>query len=407
MHKLNLVVCPFHDWKKCEKEGFRTRDAHLILEFEKNPLVEKILVVDRPISIPEMILKKGWWRTKEGKIIYKSQGICLTQISEKIFVLDLFSLDILMPLILRKKWWYYIFNQPFVIKAIKFAIGYLQFNNFILFLWNPISSGVIGKLDDKLLVFDAIDNLLAHPELNYAKKEIDQGYRMIKKEADLIFTVSESLKSFFESSRDDVYCIPNGVDVDFFYSFTEMAQDIKNIAHPIIGYAGKIQDRIDVELMGFLSTCLPDVNFVFIGQVINRKTIKLLLQYENVHYLGDKHYSLLPQYLSCFDICIIPHKVSELTSSMNPLKIYEYLAAGRPVVTTNIAGVDVFRDIITIAKTKEEFLNGIERYIQAINQGNDISGKLMKSITPDHYWSTKANKMVDLIIQKMEKKCKL
>ena len=63
--KINLVIFPLHDWKKCEREGFRTRDAHLILEFEKNSLVEKILIVDRPISSPEMLVKKCWWKVKK------------------------------------------------------------------------------------------------------------------------------------------------------------------------------------------------------------------------------------------------------------------------------------------------------------------------------------------------------
>ncbi|MEW6558533.1 MAG: glycosyltransferase, partial [Elusimicrobiota bacterium] len=350
---MNLVILPLHDWKKCEREGFRTRDAHLMLEFEKLPEIEKILIIDRPISLPEMLLKECWWKVKNGTVIYKGINNCLSQVSEKTFVLDYFSFDILKPLILKKRWWGYIFKQSHVIKAMKYAIAYLQFHNFILFLWNPLSEGIIGKLGENLLVFDAIDNWLEHPELNYAKKEIEQGYQKIKKEADLIFTVSESLKSFFIDSKNEVYCISNGVNIDYFRTqkIENIPEDMKNITKPIVGYAGKIQDRIDVDLVEFVAENLPQINFAFIGQIINKKTIKSLLQYKNIHYLGDKHYSLLPRYLSFFDICIIPHKVSTLTVSMNPLKLYEYLAAVKPVVTTNIAGVNVFKDIIIIAKT--------------------------------------------------------
>lgn len=400
MQKINLVIFPLHDWKKCEKEGFRTRDAHFILEFEKSPLVEKMLIIDRPISIPEMLLKKQWWRVKSGKKISRNFDTCITQVSEKIYVLDILSFDIIRPIFMKKKWWQYIFKQRVIINEVEETIDYLKLDDFVLFLWNPMSEGVIGKLGEKLLVFDAIDNWLTHPELNYANKEIEQGYQKIKEKADLIFTVSESLKSFFENNQNNVYCISNGVDIDYFrrQEGGDIPKDIRGITKPIVGYAGKIQDRIDVDLVKFLAKKLTQVSFVFIGQVINRKTIRSLLQYKNLHYLGDKHYSLLPQYLSWFDICIIPHKVSGITLSMSPLKIYEYLASGKPVVSTNVAGVDDFKHVITIAETNEEFLLGIKKYIQVLSQENDLSEKLKKSITVDHFWSTKANKMIDMIV---------
>lgn len=407
MIRIDLVIFPLHDWKKCEIEGFRTRDAHLILEFEKNPSVEKILIIDRPISIPEMLSKRCWWRVKKGKIIYENFNTHLTQISEKIFVLDYLSFNILRPLILRKKWWHYVFEQCSIVNAIKSALVHLQFHDFVLFLWNPLSTAVIGKFGEKLLVFDAIDNWLVHPELNYAKEEIEQGYQKIRKETDLIFTVSESLKSFFEDNRTtNVHCISNGANIDYFQTQKDgdVPKDIRNIIKPIVGYAGKIQDRIDIDLMKFLAQNLPDINFVFIGQIINRKTIKSLLRYRNVHYLGDKHYSLLSKYLLSFDVCIIPHKVSTLTASMDPLKLYEYLAAGKPVVTTNIAGVKVFNDIITIAKTKEEFLEGIKKYLQMLKQGVNISEKLKSRISEEHSWSNKAKKIIDLIIKKWKER---
>jgi len=403
---LNIIIFPLHDWKKCEREGFRTRDAHLILEFGKNPLVEKILIIDRPISIPEMLSKRRWWRVKKGTIIHKRMNACLTQISEKIYALDYFSFNILKPLFLKRRWWDYIFRQRSIAEAIESALEHLRFHNFVLFLWNPLSRGVIGKLGEELLVFDAVDNWLEHPELNYAKREIKEGYEEIKKEADLIFTVSHSLKSFFEENRTNVYCIPNGVDINFFQIDRKgnIPRDIKNVSPPIVGYAGKIQERIDVSLMGFLAENLPGINFVFIGQIINRKTIKSLLRYKNIHYLGDKHYSLLSYYLSCFDICIIPHKISRLTLSMNPIKLYEYLAAGKPVVTTDIAGAEIFKDCIVISKSKEEFLEGIKRYIDESKEGKNLSENVRKNISRSCSWHSKAKEMVGLMVKGMERR---
>ncbi len=81
---INLVVIPFHDWKKCEREGFRTRDAHFMQEFEKHPDVDKILVIDRPTSISEMMLLRRNIYPKTGELINKGDGYYLTKINEKV-----------------------------------------------------------------------------------------------------------------------------------------------------------------------------------------------------------------------------------------------------------------------------------------------------------------------------------
>ena len=111
-----------HDWIKCEKEGFRTRDAHLIKCFEKNRNVNKILVIDRPLTIPEILLKKKFWRVRNGKVIKKSPSSFLTKVSEKIYVLDIFSYDIIKPLIYKRDWWDYIFKKSSIIVNIGITI---------------------------------------------------------------------------------------------------------------------------------------------------------------------------------------------------------------------------------------------------------------------------------------------
>lgn len=408
-NKLDIIFFPFHDWKKCEKEGFRTRDAHLIQCFEKDPLVRKMLIIDRPTSIPEMLFEKYWWRVKSGKVISKKMNVCLTHVSEKIYVLDILSLDSIRPIFLKRLWWDYIFRQTAIIKEINKAIKNIDLDNKILFIWYPFAIGVIGKIGEKLFVYDAMDNWVRHPEMRDIHKELGKISQRIKKEADLIFTVSKRLRNIMDTGRSNVFFVPNGVGINFIDSHQnkKIPNDLRNIPRPTIGYAGNLAQRINVALLTFLSSQLPDVSFVLIGQILNRKWIKPLFKLNNIYFLGNKHYSLLRDYLLGFDICMIPHNVGELENDGDPIKLYEYLAVGKPVVTTNIAGVDVFRNSITIAKTKEEFLEGIIGYIQALNQGDDISEKLRKSISADCYWSNKAHKMINLIIKKWKERDEL
>lgn len=402
-NKMNLVILPFHDWKKNEIEGFRNRDGHLIQHFEKDNRINKILVVDRPVSFPEMVLKRRPWRIRNGEVLKKNFPYCLTQVSDKTFVLDIFSGDIFRPLVMQRDWWSFIFRQPRIIKIIKENVSYLNIENPILFSWSPMCSGIFGKLDERLLVFDIMDNWLKHPEIEDKRKLIATTFRKIKKEADIIFVVSQVLKEEFSDAKGLVSLIPNGVDQEFFkVTQREVPSGLRELSRPIVGYAGHLGKRIDIALLSFLAQQLSRINFIFLGSFLDKRWVRSLFKYKNIHFLGDKHYSQLPSYLNSFDICIIPHNVGELENEGDPIKLYEYLAAGKPVVTTPIAGVDVFKDVITIARTKEEFRDGIIYWLKRIKEEPNLSEKLRANITKEHLWSTKAEQMLDIIEEKVK-----
>lgn len=406
--KVNLVIFPFHDWKVSESTGFRTRDAHLMQEFEKNENIAMILIVDRPISLPEILLKKRCWRVKDGKKIFRTVGKSLTQVSDKIYVLDIFSFELLNPIILRRRWWDYVFKKSSIIKTIKETIAHLNFTNIVLFIWSPFSTGVIGNLNESLIVFDALDNWVKHPDAQNARKQASLGYKTVKERADLIFTNSQALKDFMENPRKNVLFIPNGVDTTFFQPNhnREYPADIRQIQRPIIGFAGKMSKRINTDLVSFLATEMPDVSFVFIGPILNKKWIRPLFRRQNIHFLGDKHYSFLPKYINSFDLCIIPYNVGALDVDGDPIKLYEYLACGKPVVTTKIGGVEAFNEVIRIADTKEDFLKCLQTFLSSLKAGNVSREELRRAILPEHLWKTKADNMIDVIIKEFGAKNK-
>lgn len=400
-NKLDLIVFPMHDWKKCEKEGFRTRDAHLVLKMAESSKVNKILFVDRPISIAEMLIKKRRWRVSSGEVISRKRDKCLTRVGNKIFVLDILVYSIFRPLLLRRAWWSFIFTDRRIITSIKEAQQHLKMINPVLFIWSPLSFGVINKLDESLVVFDALDNWARHPEMTDARDEILRGYNVITKRADLIFANSVALRSFFAKRKREVILIPNGVDIDFFdvKSKNSIPKDLQNLKKPIVGYAGKIAKRIDVSLLSYLASNMPKVNFVLVGPILNSAWIKPLKKQKNIFFLKDKNYQELPSYLARFDICIIPHNVGNLENDGDPIKLYEYLAMGKPVVSTNIAGMNNFRKQITIAHSKEEFQEGIEKYLNMPEKEKNVLAQFIrKSIPPSFSWSHKAESMIDRII---------
>jgi glycosyltransferase involved in cell wall biosynthesis len=303
-----------------------------------------------------------------------------------------------------KKWYCSVFKKQEVMDTIRESIKILNMRNYTLLFFNPLYVDLMGNIDEKSCVFDSIENWLKHPQLAYAKKYIEMAYDRIRNRADYITTVSKAMKDYFGKDRERVYHISNGVDIDSFETECNHVKpkDLQLIPGPIIGYAGKIQSRIDVELVRYLTNTISGCSFVFIGQEIDPATAKMIRSCKNTYYLGDKHYSQLPAYLKYFDVCIIPHKVTELTASMDPLKLYEYIAAGKPVVTSMVGGVERFSDVVSVAKSKEEFAAGIMKSLE--NEDEQKRRKCIQILRDEFSWKRKTEEIIKIISTVMDKR---
>ena len=162
--KINLVVIPFHDWKKCEHEGFRTRDAHFMEEFGKHPLVDKLLVINRPTSLAESLLLRKSWTVRNGTTLSSTTTFCLSQVREKTFTFDIRVPDFIQPLLLQRKWIPTAFGKQSVVKGVKNALDILGMEqDFSLFISAPLFVPLVKQLSPHIFAFDAQDNLLKQP----------------------------------------------------------------------------------------------------------------------------------------------------------------------------------------------------------------------------------------------------
>ena len=395
--KKSVIMVPFHDYKKWLKEGFRTRDAHLFEHFKVNSEIEQILVVNRPVSIAEMLLKRMSWKTKVGKKIAGGKRWILTQIDEKSYCIDFFVPEFWKVAKQRKNWWNTVFEKPDILEAIREAIQFLNMKNKVLLLQNPMAVGVVHNLKEDAFIFDAIDNWLYHPQMQQNKETVERNYNFIMKEADAIFTVSESLKDFFQKGNERVYWIANGVDKEYFQE--SWITDIEKRKNATIGYMGKIQDRVDFDLIESCLKQYPDHTFLMMGPVYSQKdrVKQIKSRCANIHFLGDIHYKELPKKMKEMDIAIIPHKVDAFTNSMNPLKIYEYLAAGKQIITTPVAGIENFQDYVYEANSKEEFIAAIKRAIEIYEKTENIAEKVAATLEDKHLWKAKVDEMIKIM----------
>lgn len=247
----------------------------------------------------------------------------------------------------------------------------------------------------RLRVFDAVDNWSLHASYQNDASLLRRNYQLISGRADVIFTVSEGLQALFP--KEKARWIPNGVDLSPFTKAQQVPADISMLPKPVVGYVGTVQERLDFELMEFVCKRHSDKSFVFIGPVwkgVKEQQVRLQTKCPNVHFLGRRPYASVPAYLQAMDVAIIPHRLDAFISSTNPMKMYDYLAAGKPVVTTPGAGTELFETHMHVVNTSQEFAQAIDAAIK--EQTPEQIAQRRKAVQP-HGWEARVNAMVDAV----------
>ena len=275
----------------------------------------------------------------------------------------------------------------------------LGFDDFVLWSYYPFAAPHWDNMGQKMTIFDAVDNWLLHSSYEKYTDRLKANYEKIKDETDLIFVVSKNLTNFFDD-QPNVYWVPNGVDIKHYNKkFALMNRDISDIAKPIIGYVGVVQKKVDFELLKYLADKNPDKSIVIVGPVWaeQEKAKEVLAQQKNVYFLGYKKYNEAPQYIQQFDVGIIPHKTAGFSATTNPMKMYEYLACGKPVVATDNIGTENVEDMISVAKDYESFNQAVNNALE-----NDKPEAITKrrEFVKKFSWFNTVSKMIDLVNNK-------
>ncbi|KAA9338621.1 glycosyltransferase family 1 protein [Hymenobacter busanensis] len=211
-------------------------------------------------------------------------------------------------------------------------------HDFVAWYYSPMFLAKSRHLKPFLTIYDCMDELAnfkgAHPELRSREQELF-------KQAQLVFTGGQSLYEAKTKQHHSAHAFPSSIDKAHFgqarTNLTEPA-DQKDIAHPRVGFFGVVDERLDIELLGQLATAHPEWQFVIIGPVVKIDPASLP-QSKNIHYLGGKDYKELPTYLHGWDVATLLFADNESTKFISPTKTPEYLAAGKPVVSTPIRDV--------------------------------------------------------------------
>jgi GT2 family glycosyltransferase len=178
-------------------------------------------------------------------------------------------------------------------------------------------------------------------------------------EADLVTVTASLLNKKWSPHNPNCSLIRNGVDFSFFARHCVPNNLLLEIKHPIIGFYGALAEWVDYQLLAAIATQRPDWNFVLVGDIFV-KDLHGLESMPNVHFTGRKPYADMPHYLYRFDVCLIPFRVYNVTDAVDPVKFYEFMSAGKPVVSVPLEEMKVYEGFVYFAESPKEFIEKIE-----------------------------------------------
>ncbi|HLL77064.1 MAG TPA: glycosyltransferase [Pyrinomonadaceae bacterium] len=209
------------------------------------------------------------------------------------------------------------------------------------------------------VVYDCMDEWEGFPGVGLSVTEAEP--RLVR-DCDLLVVTAQRLREKWHSRSGPAVLARNAVDFDFYAERYRPNALLRDCRAPVVGYYGAIAGWFDVGLVAHAARSRPDYTFVLLGGVFD-VDVSELESLPNVRLLGQQPYELMPQYLYHFDACLIPFRVNEITDATDPVKMYEYLSAGKPVVSVALAELEPFREYLYLAGGRDEFVAQLDRAV--------------------------------------------
>lgn len=281
------------------------------------------------------------------------------------------------------------FNRRSVVRAVRAAAREWQMENPVLLATLPNAADYTGCFNESLVVYYCVDDFTLWPGMNQPElvRELEDS---LLARADLTVAVSDSLcASRGAKSRTPVKLLTHGVDVEHFKKAgsPHPAPGVNlDPEKPVLGFYGLIDSRFDVSLMTQVLKSRPAWQVLCIGT--KQISLERLEALPNFRWIPSVPYETLPAYASSFDVAIIPYRVNAHTRTINPLKLREYIATGKPVVTTAMPEVFRFKEHIHIADTPDEFINAVEQALE-----NPVNPESCRAALSGESWKDKAGQL--------------
>ncbi|MDH4179195.1 MAG: glycosyltransferase [Armatimonadota bacterium] len=264
----------------------------------------------------------------------------------------------------------------------------------VLWICGPIAAEFIGTLGEKASVYYCADEYDALPRAPVSALRELEAHALTS--ADITVVVSERLLKNKSSQANRIALLRHGVDHAHFrramLDETRIPAAMADIPQPVIGLIGRIDDWMDTDLLAHIATSRPEWSIVVVGPVVTRSRAWMKLR--NVHCLGPRPYRDLPSYMKAMAATILPYRVNQQTLCCNPLKLREYLAAGRPVVSVAVPEVQQYLPWVRVAQSADEFVASIG---DALDGDGPQPQRARSECVAGESWDRRAEEVVALL----------
>jgi glycosyltransferase involved in cell wall biosynthesis len=256
------------------------------------------------------------------------------------------------------------------------------FSSPVQWFYDPMAvTAFAGQMGEIGIVYDCMDQL---SQFQFAPPELLKRERELLAVADVVFAGGPKIWKDKRKHNPNCFSFGCGVDVEHFAKALSpnnaLPVDVKDLPHPIFGYIGVVDERLDYRLLAALAKANAGGSIVMVGPTTKVNPASLPRR-SNLHWMGARDYSTLPAYAKSFDVCMMPFAINEATEFINPTKALEYMASGTPIVSTPVEDVVLqFSNIVTVASNTAEFIAGCAIAAQkpdrmAIQRGLELAGR--------------------------------
>ena len=290
----------------------------------------------------------------------------------------------------------------------------LSIANPILWLVRPDTWDVPGKLQEKVVMYQMVDDYLSYAGLTErARARIQEEERRLASRADILIVTSEYLLEVKRHLGDHIILVRNGVDErtleEGLRGECDCPEELRAAPRPIYGYIGGVTEKLDMDLLEKVAVEAARKlggTLVFVGTLSATEPnvvshIQRLRALPQVLFLGQRDVSLIPAYLRAFDVCLVPYKIGSQAKAIDPLKLYEYLAFGKPIVSVDIPSVRRYAHVLKIGRTHEEFVRLLGE--AALEKDQNLAEE-RRAIARENTWEARAEQISAAVEEALRRK---